>query len=41
MWGALEPVGSRKGLNARALIVHDSGDLGHLFEPIEGQVLNP
>jgi hypothetical protein len=41
MWGALEPVGSRKGSNARALIVPDSGDLGHLFEPFEGQVSNP
>jgi hypothetical protein len=41
MWGALEPVGSRIGLNAYALFVPDSGDLGHLFEPFEGQVLNP
>jgi hypothetical protein len=40
MWGALEPVGSRKGLNVRALVVPDSGDLGHLFEPVEGQVSN-
>jgi hypothetical protein len=28
-------------LNARALVVPDSGDLGHLFEPFEGQVSNP
>jgi hypothetical protein len=41
MWGALEPVGLRKGSNTRALIVLDSGDLGHLFEPFEGQVSNP
>jgi hypothetical protein len=25
----------------RALVVPDSGDLGHLFEPVEGQVSNP
>jgi hypothetical protein len=41
MWGALEPVGSWKGSNACALTVPDSGDLGHLFEPFEGQVSNP
>jgi hypothetical protein len=41
MWGALEPVGSKKGSNARALVVPDSGDLGHLFEPFEGLVSNP
>jgi hypothetical protein len=41
IWGALEPVGSRKGLNARALVVPVSGDLGNLFEPFEGQVSNP
>jgi hypothetical protein len=41
MWGAPEPVGSRKGSNARAFVVPDSGDLGHLFEPVEGQVSNP
>jgi hypothetical protein len=41
MWGALELAGSRKGLNARALVVPDSGDLGYLFEPVEGQVSNP
>jgi hypothetical protein len=41
MWGALEPVGSRKGLNARALIAPDSVDLGHLFEPFGGQASNP
>jgi hypothetical protein len=40
MWGTLEPVGPRKGSNARALIVPDSGDLGRLFEPIEGQASN-
>jgi hypothetical protein len=40
MWGTLEPVGSRKGSNVRALIVPDSGDLGHLFEPVEGQASN-
>jgi hypothetical protein len=40
MWGTLEPVGSRKGSNARALVVPDSGDLGCLFEPIEGQAPN-
>jgi hypothetical protein len=38
MWGALELEGSRKGSNARALIVLDSGDLGYLFEPFEDQV---
>jgi hypothetical protein len=41
MWGTLEPAGSRIGSNARALVVPDFGDLGHLFEPFEGQVLNP
>jgi hypothetical protein len=41
MWGDLEPVGSRKGSNARALVAPDSGDLGHLFEPFEGQVSHP
>jgi hypothetical protein len=41
MWGALEPASSRIGSNARALVVPDSGDLGNLFEPFEGQVLNP
>jgi hypothetical protein len=41
MWGALEPVGSRLGSNARALEVPDSSDPGHLFEPFEGQVSNP
>jgi hypothetical protein len=40
MWGTLEPVGSRRGSNARALIVLDSGDLGHLFKLVEGQVSN-
>jgi hypothetical protein len=40
MWGTLEPVGSKKGSNARALVVIDSGDLGRLFEPVEGQVSN-
>jgi hypothetical protein len=40
MWGTLEPVGSRKGSNARALVVPDSGDLGRLFKPIEGQAPN-
>jgi hypothetical protein len=39
--GPLELVGSRKGSNARALVVPDSGDPGHLFEPVEGQVSNP
>jgi hypothetical protein len=41
MWGALEPAGSRKGSNARSLVVPDSGDLGHLFESFKGQVSNP
>jgi hypothetical protein len=41
MWGALESVGSRKGLKTCALVIPDSGDLGHLFEPFEGQVSNP
>jgi hypothetical protein len=40
MWGTLEPVGSRNGSNERALVVPDSGDLGRLFEPVEGQALN-
>jgi hypothetical protein len=34
-------VGSKKGSNARALIVPESSDLGHLFEPFDGQVSNP
>jgi hypothetical protein len=41
MWGALEPEGSEKGSNVRALVAPDSGDLGHLFEPFDGQVSNP
>jgi hypothetical protein len=41
MWDTLETVGSRKGSNARALVVPDSGDLGRLFEPIKGQASNP
>jgi hypothetical protein len=41
MRGTLEPTGSRNGSNARAFVVHDSGDLGHLFEPVEGQASNP
>jgi hypothetical protein len=41
MRGTLELVDSRKGSNARALVVPESGDLGHLFEPAEGQVSNP
>jgi hypothetical protein len=40
MWGTLELVGLRKGSNARALVVPDSGDLGRLFEPVEGQTSN-
>jgi hypothetical protein len=40
MWGTLEPAGSRNGLSARALVVPDSGDLGRLFEPAEGQASN-
>jgi hypothetical protein len=40
MWGTLEPMGTRNGSNALALIVHDSGDLGRLFEPVEGQASN-
>jgi hypothetical protein len=40
MWGTLEPLGLRKGSNARALVVPDSGDLGRLVEPIEGQASN-
>jgi hypothetical protein len=41
MWGALVLVSSWAGLNARALFVSDSIDLGHLFEPFEGQDSNP
>jgi hypothetical protein len=41
MWGTLEPVGSRIGSNARTLVIPDFVDLGHLFEPFEGQALNP
>jgi hypothetical protein len=41
LWGALELVSLRIGSNARALIVLDSFDLGCLFEPFEGQALNP
>jgi hypothetical protein len=41
MWGALESVDSRVGWNARALVVPNSVDLGHLFEPFEGQASNP
>jgi hypothetical protein len=40
LWGTLELAGSRNGSNACALVVPDSGDLGHLFEPIEGQASN-
>jgi hypothetical protein len=41
MWDALELMGSRIGLYARALVVPDSVDLGRLFEPFEGQASNP
>jgi hypothetical protein len=41
MWGALELVSLRIGSNASALVVHDSVDLGFLFEPFEGQASNP
>jgi hypothetical protein len=41
MWGALELVSLRIGSNARVLVVPDFVDLGHLFEPFEGQVSNP
>jgi hypothetical protein len=41
MWGTLELVGSRKGSDARALVVPDSGDLDRLFEPVEGQASYP
>jgi hypothetical protein len=41
MWGALEPVGSRIGSNACALVVPDSIDLGRRFEHFEGQASNP
>jgi hypothetical protein len=40
MWGTREPMGSQNGSNARAFVVPDSGDLGRLFEPVEGQALN-
>jgi hypothetical protein len=33
-------MGSQNGSNARAFVVPDSGDLGRLFEPVEGQALN-
>jgi hypothetical protein len=33
-------VDSRIGLNAHALVVPDSVDLGRLFEPFEGQASN-
>jgi hypothetical protein len=41
LWGTLELVSLRIGLNARTLIVPDSIDLGRLFEPFEGQASNP
>jgi hypothetical protein len=41
MWGALEPMGSKIGSNARALVVPNSIDLGRLFEPLKGQASNP
>jgi hypothetical protein len=37
LWGALELMGSRTGLNARALVVPGSINLRRLFEPFEGQ----
>jgi hypothetical protein len=40
MLGTLELAGLRNGSNARALVVPNSGDLGRLFEPIEGQASN-
>jgi hypothetical protein len=33
-------VGSRNDSNVRALVVPDSGDLGRLFELVEGQASN-
>jgi hypothetical protein len=41
MWGALELVGSTIGSTVRALVIPDSVNLGRLFEPFEGQALNP
>jgi hypothetical protein len=41
MWRALKLVGSRIASNVRALVVPDSLDLGHLFEPFKGQASNP
>jgi hypothetical protein len=35
--GTLEPVGLRKGSDARALVVPFSVDLERRFEPVEGQ----
>jgi hypothetical protein len=40
MWGTLELVRSRIGLNARALVFPDSVDPGCLFEPFESQASN-
>jgi hypothetical protein len=40
MWGTLELAGLRNGSNAHALVILDSGDLGRLFEPVEGQASN-
>jgi hypothetical protein len=41
MWGALEPVGSRIGSNARALVAPDSVDLGRLFRTHRGSSSEP
>jgi hypothetical protein len=41
MWGALELVDLRSGSNARIPVIPDSVNLGRLFEPSEGQALNP
>jgi hypothetical protein len=41
MWGTLEPVGSRIGSNARALVAPDSVDLGRLFRTLLGSSFEP
>jgi hypothetical protein len=39
LWGALEPLSSRTGSNARTLVIPDSVNLRCLFEPVGGQAL--
>jgi hypothetical protein len=40
LWGALKLVSSRTGSNVHALVIPDSFNLRHMFQPFEGQASN-